>query len=115
MRFGGCWTRVAGASWEVTRAHKMIDRLQALGVPVEHAHVERLAGRRTAVGRPHIAAAMVEAGWAASIREAFDRWLYRGGPAYVRGEPLAGRGGAAVVGRAAYRCSLIPGASTTRR
>lgn len=81
------------------RAHKMIDRLQALGVPVEHAHVERLAAGAP-LGRPHIAAAMVEAGWAASIREAFDRWLYRGGPAYVRREPFSPADAVAAVRRA---------------
>jgi hypothetical protein len=42
-----------------------------------------------AVGRPQVARAMVAAGLVASVQEAFDRWLGRGGPAFVPrdGEP----------------------------
>jgi predicted metal-dependent phosphoesterase TrpH len=36
-----------------------------------------------APGRPHIASALVTAGYAKSSREAFDRWLGDDGPAYV--------------------------------
>ena len=36
-----------------------------------------------ALGRPHIARAMVAAGHVATVQEAFDQWIDRNGPAYV--------------------------------
>jgi predicted metal-dependent phosphoesterase TrpH len=35
------------------------------------------------IGRPHVARALVEAGHAVSIGDAFERWLVRGRPGYV--------------------------------
>ena len=66
----------------IERAHKMVQRLHELGMPIAFDHVLRLAGGGN-IGRPHVARALVEAGYARNVREAFDRWLYRGGPAYV--------------------------------
>lgn len=40
------------------------------------------------VGRPHLAAAIVEAGYADDIADAFDRYIGRGAPAYVRRAPV---------------------------
>ena len=40
-------------------------------------------GTSPSVGRPHIADAMVAAGWVADRTEAFDRFLADGGPAHV--------------------------------
>jgi predicted metal-dependent phosphoesterase TrpH len=45
------------------------------------------------VGRPHVAQALLEAGHIATIDEAFDRFIGRGGPAYFEGfrlEPAEG-------------------------
>jgi 3',5'-nucleoside bisphosphate phosphatase len=36
-----------------------------------------------AIGRPHVARALVEGGWVRDFREAFDRYLGAGRPAYV--------------------------------
>ena len=36
-----------------------------------------------AVGRPHIARAMVAGGWVRDFRDAFDRWIGFGRPAYM--------------------------------
>ncbi|HET9476704.1 MAG TPA: PHP domain-containing protein [Dehalococcoidia bacterium] len=69
------------------RARKMVERLRELGKPVEWARVESFAGEG-AVGRPHIALALVEAGHVANVSEAFDRYLSRTGPAYVEREKL---------------------------
>ena len=49
-------------------------------VPFER--VAALAGGG-AVGRPHVARALVEAGWVRDVAEAFDRYIGRDGPAYV--------------------------------
>lgn len=65
------------------RGREMVDRLVRLGVPVSWAQVQRIAGR-AAVGRPHIAQAMVEAGAVASVADAFTpEWIAAGGRAYV--------------------------------
>ncbi len=58
-------------------------RLDALGVPVSDAEVRREAVGRV-VARPHFAAAMVRKGYVEHGREAFDRFLRDGGPAWVR-------------------------------
>ncbi|MQA88432.1 MAG: PHP domain-containing protein [Streptosporangiales bacterium] len=65
------------------RGREMVDRLVRLGVPVSWAQVQRIAGR-AAVGRPHIAQAMVEAGAVPGVADAFTtEWIAAGGRAYV--------------------------------
>lgn len=64
------------------RAKRMVAKLADLGAPVEFSRVESLAGGG-AIGRPHVARALVEAGWVKDLAEAFDRFIGRGGPAYV--------------------------------
>jgi predicted metal-dependent phosphoesterase TrpH len=68
------------------RARKMVDRLTELGKPVEWERVQSFA--EGAVGRPHIALALVEAGHCQTVNEAFDLFLSRTGPAYVERERL---------------------------
>lgn len=63
------------------RARKMVDRLAELGKPVDWNRVQAFA--EGAVGRPHIALALVEAGHCETVNEAFDLYLSRTGPAYV--------------------------------
>jgi hypothetical protein len=75
-------------SFRLTRAHrgeKMVERLLALGYPIDHSRVEQLAAGG-AMGRPHVARALVEAGHVASVSEAFDRLIGAGRPAYVEKE-----------------------------
>jgi predicted metal-dependent phosphoesterase TrpH len=71
----------------VNRAHRILEKLAELGMPLEWERVRELAGDG-AVGRPHIAQAMVEKGYVADIRQAFDLYLGRGRPAYVERERL---------------------------
>lgn len=63
------------------RAEKMINRLAELGVKVSFSRVKELAGAG-AVGRPHLAQAMVEARAVSSVSEAFVRYIGYDGPAY---------------------------------
>ena len=63
-------------------------RLQGLGLDVSYEEVARLAGNEV-VGRPHFASLMVTKGYVASIKEAFDRFLAKGGPAYVEKRRLS--------------------------
>jgi 3',5'-nucleoside bisphosphate phosphatase len=73
---------VRSRTGRVRRAREMVARLQALGVPLEFDHVlDEAAGG--AVGRPHVARAVVRQGGARDVSEAFDRFLGRHRPAFV--------------------------------
>lgn len=63
------------------RAREMVARLRDLGVDLDVEHV--LAESRGAVGRPHVARALVRQRVVADVGEAFDRFLGRGRPAFV--------------------------------
>jgi hypothetical protein len=64
------------------RMERIRARLAALGVQVTEDDVVRWSGGKT-IGRPHVARAMVAAGAVATVKEAFDRYLGEGMPAYV--------------------------------
>ncbi len=64
------------------RARKMVDKLAALGMQLDWQSVKSFAGDGS-VGRPHVAKAMVEAGYVPDIKSAFNRYIGRNGPAYV--------------------------------
>jgi 3',5'-nucleoside bisphosphate phosphatase len=64
------------------RARVMVDRLQGMGVSLDFEDVLRQA-RGGAVGRPHVARAIVRGGGALGMSEAFDRYIGRGRPAFV--------------------------------
>jgi predicted metal-dependent phosphoesterase TrpH len=66
----------------VNRADRIVQKLATLGVNVPLERVYTLAGTG-AVGRPHVARAMVEQGIVGSLQEAFDKYLADDGPAYV--------------------------------
>ncbi|WP_069768225.1 PHP domain-containing protein [Streptomyces sp. LUP30] len=67
----------------VPRARAMVAKLNALGVPVTWEQVARIAGEGS-VGRPHVAAALVELGVVPTVSDAFTRdWLADGGRAHA--------------------------------
>ncbi|MCS7002367.1 MAG: PHP domain-containing protein [Dehalococcoidia bacterium] len=66
----------------VGRAKEMVRKLNELGLPLDWERVQAIAGDG-AIGRPHVAQAMVEAGHVQTIAEAFERWIGRDGPAYA--------------------------------
>ena len=67
----------------VRRARAMVDKLIELGAPVSWDQVARIAGDG-AVGRPHMARALIEAGVVGDVPAAFTAdWLGDGGRAYV--------------------------------
>jgi len=80
----------------VSRTREMGERLAALGMPVDVATVLAAAAARpgASVGRPQVARALVAAGHVATVREAFDKWLDTGLPAFI---PRTGPSPAAVV------------------
>jgi predicted metal-dependent phosphoesterase TrpH len=63
----------------------IIGKLQALGIDITYDEVRALAGT-DAVGRPHIARVLMEKAVVANAKEAFDRFLANGKPAYVARE-----------------------------
>jgi predicted metal-dependent phosphoesterase TrpH len=103
----------------VPRAQGMVRKLRELGVPVTWERVARIAGDG-AVGRPHIASAMVEAGVVETVSDAFTpEWIANDGRAYVDKHELdpfealrliKGAGGVAVFAHplAAKRGQCVP-------
>ncbi|MER7984381.1 PHP domain-containing protein [Streptomyces noursei] len=72
----------------VPRAQAMVGKLRELGVPITWEQVARIAGDG-AVGRPHIATALVELGVVDSVSDAFtSAWLANDGRAYVEKHEL---------------------------
>jgi len=71
----------------VARIGRTVARLNELGVGLEVADVEAAAGAEPghdiALGRPHVASALVKRGVVATPNEAFERYLRRGRPAFM--------------------------------
>ena len=64
------------------RAKAMIARLNELNIDIDWQQVQQIAGSST-IGRPHIAQVMLDRGYIKSFKEAFDKYIGLGGPAYV--------------------------------
>ncbi len=64
------------------RGMKIIDKLAEVGVHIDKQAVLAKAGEG-ALGRPHIAEALLEAGYVSEFGEAFDKYIGEDGPAYV--------------------------------
>ncbi|MEO8703435.1 MAG: PHP domain-containing protein [Kofleriaceae bacterium] len=101
---GGTWSVLEDRLAAVREARRnrmrvMVTKLEMRGVRVAVEPLLAEANRR-AVGRPDLARAMVAAGAASSLRDAFSRHLYDGGPVDVphRSLPLVE---ALAIGRAA--------------
>lgn len=71
----------------LNRGEKMVRKLGTLGVHIRWERVKEIAGSG-AVGRPHIAQAMLEKGYIKNMREAFQKYIGREGPAYVEREKM---------------------------
>ena len=65
------------------RAKKIISKLDQLGIEICPEQVHHALGEDRAIGRPHIARALVDGGFVSSTEKAFDRYLRSGAPAYV--------------------------------
>ncbi|OGO06886.1 MAG: phosphatase [Chloroflexi bacterium RBG_13_57_8] len=69
------------------RGRAMVDKLAGLGINVDWGRVREIAGGG-AIGRPHVAQAMLEKGYIGNFKEAFDKYIGRVGPAYVEREKM---------------------------
>jgi predicted metal-dependent phosphoesterase TrpH len=65
------------------RFWQTVDLLRTLGRPIDDQLAATPDDLDAALGRPHIARAMIAAGYVGSVDEAFDEWLSWGRPAYV--------------------------------
>jgi predicted metal-dependent phosphoesterase TrpH len=101
----------------VDRARTMVEKLAQSGILVEWERVQHFAGDG-AVGRPHIAMALVEAGYCKEPKDAFPEYLGRNGLAYVERAKLTPAeavgiirraGGAAVLAHPAYMNDMEAG------
>ncbi len=72
---------VSEARW--TRFTEITEKLKALGYSVSETDILTIAGDSKAISRSHIGRALVKKGAFATVREAFDKLLDRGKPAYV--------------------------------
>jgi predicted metal-dependent phosphoesterase TrpH len=74
----------------VTRVERIAQRLAGLGMPIDLTpYITAAMTRGQSIGRPQVADAMIAAGHVASRREAFDRWLATGRPAFAERDGAA--------------------------
>jgi predicted metal-dependent phosphoesterase TrpH len=67
-----------------TRFTRTIDQLREIGLPIDDQVADLVPDDDDALGRPTIARALVAAGFATSVEDAFDRIIGHGKPGYVR-------------------------------
>ena len=66
------------------RAQRIVDKLNQLGISLVFDDVLRCVGEDTgSIGRPHVAQALIDNGFVATIDEAFHRYLGHHAPAYI--------------------------------
>lgn len=70
-----------------SRNERLVAKLADLGMPITMQELDQESGGQGA-GRPHVAAILVRKGYATSVQDAFDRYLAKGGPAYLEKERL---------------------------
>jgi len=70
------------------RFARTVSRLGEIGLPIETQVAGLVVGDDDALGRPTIARALIAAGHATSVEDAFSRILGHGAPGYVRREGL---------------------------
>lgn len=89
--------------WRGERNPQMLERLRELGCPIELHEVAAQAGGDV-IGRPHMAAVMVQKGFVRSTRHAFDQYLADGAAADARPEKVDA--GTAI--EALVACGAVP-------
>jgi len=69
------------------RARKMLSRLKGLGIRISLDEIEAIS-KGGAIGRPHVAEALLQGGHVEDFNEAFQRYLGHHAPAYVPKPPV---------------------------
>ncbi len=93
------------------RMQQMVEKLRALGFPVRMEDVYAIA-KDGHLARPHLARVMVEKGWCVDTKDAFDRFLGDGRPAWVDRYRLDGADAIRLIRNASGTATLAhPGTS----
>ncbi len=72
-----------------TRADRMIEKLNAVGVSIVFEDIETTGAEGSAIGRLHIARAVYRLGFASTVQDAFDKFIGVNKPAYVERKRMA--------------------------
>ena len=64
------------------RNSKILQKLKDIGITLDSNDIYKIMGGKQ-IGRLHIASALMKRGYAATRKEAFERFLKKGGPVYV--------------------------------
>ncbi|WP_225413018.1 PHP domain-containing protein [Stigmatella hybrida] len=97
------------------RMKQMVDKMRKLGFPVRMEDVYALA-EDAHLGRPHLARVLVEKGWCVDTKDAFDRFLGSGRPAWVDRYRLDGADAIQLIRAAGGTATLAhPGSSKMNR
>ncbi|MGH2475964.1 MAG: PHP domain-containing protein [Candidatus Limnocylindrales bacterium] len=83
------------------RFERTVDRLREIGLPIDAQVAALDLGGDDALGRPTIARALIAAGFAATVEDAFNRLIGHGAPGYIRREGLGPEDAIAVIRAAA--------------
>lgn len=97
-------TLEANRTARVARMETMVRQLNAAGYPLTVEAVAAESGNGHAVGRPHVAKALVRAGLITDVDGAFKKLLGRGGPGYVPSNHITPREAIDVIAR----CGGVP-------
>lgn len=97
------------------RMVQMVEKMRGLGFPVTMEQVRALA-KDAHLARPHLARVLVEQRWCESTKEAFDRFLGDGKPAWVDRYRLSGEDAIALIrGAGGTATAAHPGSSKLER
>ncbi len=77
---------------------KMIEKLKELGINISYEELKREGN--VEIGRPHVARVLVEKGYVSDVKEAFEKYLKKGAPAYVPKSLLSPEEGISVIRKA---------------
>lgn len=72
----------------VKRAKMIIEKLQKLSLDISFSEIEQKS-QGSSIGRPHIAEILCKKNYVKNIKEAFEKYLGKGKPAYVPRETLS--------------------------
>ena len=87
------------------RMAKMLARLNDIGCPISAVELQRIAGHGS-IGRPHLAQALLAAGYVTSISDAFNRYIGNRSPAYIPRESITPEAAIALIHQSGGIASL---------